>query len=759
MARKFFISCIAAFIIINSIFAYEIPDMKDADISGTSLQPYSISTVEVTQSLYQELTGKNPSVCVPESAIHSKMLAGEEQELRPVESITFFDAMWFCNLLTEETLGKDQCVYALEDPVYDSQGRIIRLGTVKADFSKTGYRLPTRQEWLNAAGPEPSGMEMYAWYVGNSAARGEGRTGFGTHAVAKKLPDAGGLYDMYGNVAEMCHEGETLGLCVMGTAWNRLDDFYTDGYSVDYLYGYSQYSVARNSVRESFSGFDTCGFRLCRSVSDLPFTITGISVPDVCDTYEGIVPVTITGSGFLCRRSDPLTVKVEGFSSRTSGKIQWVSDSTAIIPVKASALKIEGSQQSTLRVIMTTKDVRKEIAGTITRIHTEFPLHPADVLLDDGTVVAYEDMHAFTGFEKEHAAAVILYAPYDGTEVYALGLKGYDPASATESAEDFAAAYGERADIFGTYLGSGWHVPEEKELAVLADENLRGKLTYILGELESPALTLLGSGDETKFVFPVKSINTRGLITQKYEYLTENNLLKEAAVQEELRVAMEETEAEKAAEAERAARAEEEAAALEAERIAAEEAAASSETQAEDAAVVAEAEETAAEEKRSGSDEKRSLFGIGFDVLEVKEPVQTLYAELSAGILPFLYVSAEGNFTLAGTSARILPATDYALTVYGVTMPYWDAALSLGLSARLSIGSWHPDLFVSGGVFTSETLLEGSPYVNARLEAGTDLPLYKKLNLTVRYTADLGELSLESLMSNYRLTAGLSIQF
>lgn len=763
MLKKISFSCVAALLLIQSVFAYETPDMKMADISGTALQPYYISATEVTQSLYQEVTGTNPSACIPESAAFSKMMAGEEQEKRPVESVTFFDAMWFCNRLTEETLGKDQCVYTLTDPVYDNIGRIIRFGTVKADFSKTGYRLPTREEWLNAAGSEPSGTAMYAWYVDNSAARGEGRTGFGTHAVAKKLPDAGGLYDMYGNVAEMCHEGETLGLCIMGTAWNRLDDYYTDGYVVDFLYGYSEYTVSRNSARESFAGYDTCGFRLCRSIADLPYTLTEISVPDVCDTYDGIVPVTLTGSGFLCRRTDPLSVRVEGFASSLGGKVQWLTDTTAVIPVQATAFKIEGSQQSTLRVIVTTNDERQEIAGPVTRVHTEFPLHPADVLLDDGTVVLYEEMHAFSGYEKEHAVAVVLYAPYDGTEVFALGLKGIDPSTAEESVLEYVASYGERAGIFGAYLGSGWYLPSEKELAPLSDPAFSEKLAYILESLEAPAASLLSSEDgaASTLVVPVKRIDTRGLITQKYEYLTTNNMLKEAAEQEALLKAMAEEEAAKAAEAERAALAAEEAAAAEKAKREAEEEAARIQAE-EEAARAAEeeaAEQAAAEKKRAAAEKKRSLFGLGVDVLEITKPVQTVNAELSLGILPFLYVSGEGNFTLEGASQDFLPDTDYSFTMYGLSLPYWDAALSLGLSVKLSLGSWNPGLFISGGAFTNERLINDGTYVNARLGAGVDLPLYKKLALTLRYSADLDELALESLMNNYRFTAGLSIMF
>jgi formylglycine-generating enzyme required for sulfatase activity len=148
----------------------------------------------VTQGQYTEVMGENPSY-FQESAED-----GESPEARPVEGVSWFDAVRFCNRLSE-TEGRTPS-YRIHRPVEGTAAQPV----VEWDRTADGYRLPTEAEWEYACraetetaysfGDDVTQLGDHAWFYENSERR--------THAVGGKKPNGWGLYDFHGNVWEWC---------------------------------------------------------------------------------------------------------------------------------------------------------------------------------------------------------------------------------------------------------------------------------------------------------------------------------------------------------------------------------------------------------------------------------------------------------------------------------------------------------------------------------------------------------------------------
>jgi formylglycine-generating enzyme required for sulfatase activity len=121
-------------------------------------QPFLLKTTPVTQAEWLAVMGDNPA-----------HFQGDDR--RPVEMVSWEDAVRFCEGLTSQTGGM--------------------------------YRLPTEAEWEYACRAGTTGarygdLDAVAWYRDN--ARGS------TQPVGQKQPNAWGLFDMLGNVDEWCQD-------------------------------------------------------------------------------------------------------------------------------------------------------------------------------------------------------------------------------------------------------------------------------------------------------------------------------------------------------------------------------------------------------------------------------------------------------------------------------------------------------------------------------------------------------------------------
>jgi formylglycine-generating enzyme required for sulfatase activity len=219
---------------------------------------YALSQHEVTVEQFRRFNPDHP---------YAPDIAPDDE--CPVNKTSWIDAVRYCRWLSEqESVPESQMCYPSQDKISPDM-------EVSGDMlSRTGYRLPTEAEWEFAArgdsetpwffGDSVEPLQKHAWYLLNSGER--------TWPVGLLRPNQFGLFDVYGNVYEWCHDASAgkVTAAIQDGLQREADLYPGEPYFRGSCYR-SMTRLTRSAKRYSYprtARVSSLGFRIARTLPD-----------------------------------------------------------------------------------------------------------------------------------------------------------------------------------------------------------------------------------------------------------------------------------------------------------------------------------------------------------------------------------------------------------------------------------------------------------------------------------------------------------